>query len=377
MEFKLILKKLNDTLSEEEATIFWEWYNESELHKAYFKKVQGNYHDDNLLIDIEKGWNAIEKKIKPKEVKKTNYLKYVAAASIVLLISITFLIKKENVNEVVDPVITNNTIKIGSDKATLTLEDGTAISLEKGKQYISDNLSSDGEALVYKEPSVATKEIIYNYLTIPRGGQYFVKLSDGTQVWLNSETQLKYPVSFREGASRQVELVYGEAYFDVSHSSEHNGADFKVLHNLQEIQVLGTEFNVKAYKDETSIATTLVKGKVVVSVENQRKVLKPREQFNLNTDTKKSSVSSVDVYSEIAWKNGLFSFKDKTLKDIMKTLSRWYDVEIVFEDKSLEDIHFKGVLNKNQDIEDILKLIQNINFIEAYDIENKTIFLKN
>ncbi|MBU2975098.1 FecR family protein [Zobellia sp. B3R18] len=376
MEFKLILKKLNNTLSDEEAIIFREWYNESDLHREYFIRVKENYQDETFLIDIEKGWNAIDKKINPVAVKKTNYLKYAVAASIVLLISITFLFQKESIEKGVNPVVTNNNINIGTDKATLTLEDGTVVDLEKGQQYISDNLSSDGQELVYKDPSTSTKEIVHNYLTIPRGGQYHVILSDGTEIWLNSESQIKYPVTFANGKTRQVELVYGEAYFDVSPSHENGGSKFKVHTGAQEVEVLGTEFNIKAYNDEDYIYTTLVEGKVAINNDKHKKVLKPKEQAVLDINDNNFVITDVDVFSEIAWKRGLFSFKNKPLKDIMKVLSRWYDTDVVFENKSLEHIEFKGVISKNQNIEEILTLIKNTNFINAYDIKNDTILLK-
>ncbi|MGS0524410.1 FecR family protein [Zobellia nedashkovskayae] len=374
MEFKLILKKLNKTLSEEEATIFSEWYNESELHKSYFMKVQENYHNETFLIDIEKGWKAVEKQIKPAAVKKTSYLNYAVAASIVLLISITFLIKKEKIEEVVNPVITNNNIKIGTDKATLTLEDGAVVALEKGGQYISDNLESNGEELIYKTLNTSKKEIAYNYLTVPRGGQYHIVLSDGTKVWLNSESQLKYPISFTDGKSRQVELVYGEAFFDVSSSSNHKGSHFKVLNQFQEVEVLGTKFNIKAYKNETDVYTYLVEGKVAVNTVNTNEVLAPGEQSNLNRETSEITVRKGNSYRETSWKDGIFSFKHKSLKDIMVVLSRWYDMEVIFKNKELENVTFTGTLYKNQSIEEILTFIQGS--ILTYEINNKTITFK-
>jgi ferric-dicitrate binding protein FerR (iron transport regulator) len=292
------------------------------------------------------------------------------------LVSITFLIKKDKVQEDVPVITNNNTIKIGTDKATLTLEDGTIVSLEKGQQYNSDNLESNGEELVYKVQNTLKHEISYNYLTIPRGGQYHIILSDGTEVWLNSESQIKYPVAFPKGKTRQVELVYGEAYFDVSPSTNHNGTKFKVLTESQEIEVLGTEFNIKAYKDESYIYTTLAEGIVTVDNASRTQILKPSEQAILNKDNKNLTISKVDVNSETAWKKGLFSFKDKSLMDIMKVLSRWYDVDIYFEDESLKDVHFKGVLSKDKNIEEILILIKNTNYINAYEINNSTIIIK-
>ncbi|MFI8606324.1 FecR family protein [Cellulophaga baltica] len=377
MEFKLIIKKLNNTLSEEEASIFQDWYNESNFHRAYFKKVKENYHNEIVLVDIEKGWKEVEQKIKPVAVNKTGYLKYAVAAAIVLLISISFLINNGKDKEVVTPVITNNTIKTGTDKATLTLEDGTLIALEKGEQYISENLESDGEALVYKGSSVTSKEMVYNYLTVPRGGQYHIVLSDGTEVWLNSDSQIKYPVTFIKGETRQIELVYGEAYFDVTPSTANNGSKFKVHTESQEIEVLGTEFNISAYKDEKAIYTTLIEGKVAVINGKANTILSPNQQSIIVKEKNGINVVKADVYSVTSWRKGVFSFDNMPLENIMKVLSRWYDVDVVFLDKTLEDVEFKGVINKDQDIEDILILIKNTNFINDYEIKNKTIILKN
>ncbi|WP_111307543.1 FecR family protein [Confluentibacter sediminis] len=377
MEFKLIIKKLNNTLTNQEEVIFNSWYNESETHRAYFDSVSENYSKDLDIVDVEKGWNAIEKQIKPALNKtKNNYLKYVAvAASLVLLISITFIFNKNDA-QVVEPVIVNNNIKIGADKATLTLETGETIALEKGNTYETQNVTSNGKEIIYHVGEKSKAEIAYNTLTIPRGGKFYMMLSDSTKVWLNSESQLKYPVAFNDGQLRQVELVYGEAYFEVSHSTEHKGSHFKVIHNKQEVEVLGTEFNIKAYKEEKNIYTTLVKGKVEVSFETQSKILKPGEQSNLNPITKVLGIADVNVYDQTSWKEGVFSFKRKTLKEIMQVLSRWYDMEVDFENKDLESIGFNGVVGKEQSIEEILETIKNLGVIKNYEINNKTIMLK-
>lgn len=374
MEFKLIIKKLNNTLLQNEETVFDKWHQESSKHKKYFEWVKKNYKEDNLDIDIEQAWKSLEVKINiPK--KKIQFWKYAVAASIAILISITFFFSK-NPSSISEPTIVNNSIDIGTDKATLTLEDGTYINLEKGQKHVADNFSSNGEEIIYKASSTSNPEIVYNYLTIPRGGQYFIKLSDGTQVWLNSESKLKYPTSFVDGETRNVELVYGEAYFDVSPSTNHNGSKFKVFSGIQQVEVLGTEFNIKAYKDENLIHTTLVEGKVAINTANNHKeILKPNEKSILNKSSKDIFIIEVDVFSETAWKKGLFSFKEKSLKEIMKVLSRWYDVNVVFENKELEDVQFKGVINKNQNIEEILTLIKQTNFINTYDIKNNEIVI--
>lgn len=371
MEFKLIIKKLNNNLSKEEGIIFAKWYNESNQHRHYFKNVKANYQNDPFQVDIEKGWLELERKINPIKLKN-NYWKYAVAASVILLIAASVVFNQLNKDSIVaEPIIVNNNIKSGSDKATLTLEDGSVITLEKGQNYVDDNLNSNGEDLVYKANDVKT-EITYNYLTIPRGGQFHLILSDETEVWLNSETQLKYPVNFIEGETRQVELVYGEAYFDVSPSTEHKGSRFKVFNQSQEVEVLGTEFNIKAYKDELKIFTTLVEGKVSVDGHGKKHYLVPNQQSVLNINNNVIDINKVNVYNEVSWKDGVFIFKNKSLNEIMKVLSRWYDTDFVFEDKEMANITFNGKLYKNQSIEEILNFIN----INNYKINNKIIIFK-
>ncbi|WP_142785363.1 FecR family protein [Changchengzhania lutea] len=374
MEFKLIIKNLKKTLTAEERIIFSKWYNERKAHKNYFDNVKANYQNDIHNINIENGWKAIESKIEASK-QKNNYWKYAIAASVVILISISYVFNKDNA-QVNEPIIVNNTIEIGTDKAILTLEDGSDIMLGKGQDYIAGNLNSNGEELIYNVVSNSKAEIKYNYLTIPRGGQFHVILSDGTEVWLNSESQLKYPVAFNNGETRQVELVYGEAYFDVSSSTDHDGANFKVNTLVQEVEVLGTEFNIKAYKDETNISTTLVEGNVIVNFEGKKQNLVPNQQSNLNINTNTISVKNVDVYNETSWKDGIFSFEEKSLKEIMKVLSRWYDVDIVFKNKTIENEEFMGVLGKDQNLEEILSSIKNFGIIKDFQVKNKKVLLE-
>lgn len=295
-------------------------------------------------INIEEDWEIVKTKIH-LPVKKNNYW-WDAAASVVLglLFSIYSLSDQTTpaipIVETIPVLKKKEVITIGSDKAVLTLENGSNIELEKA--FKTNSINSNGEQLVYNKTNPS--KITYNYLTIPRGGEYFVKLSDGTKVWLNSESQLKFPVAFIEGQTREVTLVYGEAYFAVSPSTSHTGAKFRVVNQEQEVEVLGTEFNLKAYyKDETNIYSTLVEGKVVVSnaVNNSAQNLLPNQQSILNTKNNNVQVSRVDVNAEVSWQNGLFSFKGKILRDIMKVISRWYDVDVVFINKSLESINLK------------------------------------
>lgn len=383
---KLYINKiLDNSISERELNDFSEWLKDPKNQLVLQRYIKDN-HDLNLALlqqDHNAAYQKILERIKlmaPTKVVpfyKRNFFKYAASVLLFLAVGYYFVTKDSSI-ENDDPITTiSNKIPPGSDKATLTLENGLTIDLDSLKQYTNENLLNDGRKLVYNKSNKEVTKINYNYLTVPRKGQYFVELSDGTQVWLNSESQLKYPVKFVKGAPRQVELVYGEAYFDVSPSKDNNGTKFKVLTNGQELEVLGTEFNVKAYNDETFIYTTLVEGKVLVANSANQEILKPDEQSVLDKNGQDFIIAKVDTYSEIAWKRGFFSFKNKSLKDISRVLSRWYDVDFVFIDKATEAIKFKGVLNKNQSIDQILELIKNTNYINNYEINNNTIIIGN
>lgn len=381
---KLILKYLTNSISEKELTKLRDWLGKPKNQKVFKEYINDDFNlnilNDNVDAEAAfiKVWKNVQKETKVIPIYKRNLFKYAVAASVAVLISLTFIFNKDN-NTVEDypmPVIVDNNIETGTDKATLTLADGTKVVLENGQNYIASNISSNGKELIYETPNGPKKEVVYNYLTIPRGGQYYLKLEDGTQVWLNSESQLKYPVNFINGETREVELVYGEAYFDVSPSTSHNGDRFKVLTGEQEIEVLGTEFNVKAYKDEDFIYSTLVEGKVALTTDNAKYVLNPNQQTVLNVNNKKSElVELAYVYDVVSWRKGIFSFREMPLNKIMKVLSRWYDADVLFINKDVEDVPFTGILDKNQSIEEILYAIYNTNNIR-YEIKDKTIIFR-
>ncbi len=383
IENKLV-KYLLNTANIDDLEVLTQWLKDKN-NKQIFK----NYIRTNYAIDInmnefntENAKKEYLQKIRQDKkvvhkLKRYKVLKYAAAA--VLVFGLGYFFRSNILNSPIDttPIIVNtNTIIPGTDKATLTLSDGSQIALEKGTSFQTQNANSNGEEIVYEVEERNSSEVTYNYLTIPRGGQFFVKLSDGTQVWLNSESQLKYPTSFIKGETRQVELVYGEAYFDVSPSSNHQGAKFKVYNAAQEVEVLGTEFNIKAYKGEQNIYTTLVEGQVAVNALNKIKILAPNEQLSLNQAKNTMVSSTVDVYRVISWKEGVFSFKNKPLKDMMEVLSRWYDVKVIFNNESLEVITFNGSLDKKLSIEEILDIIIGSTNNMSYEINNKTILLK-
>ena len=382
IENKLV-KYLMDAANIDDLEVLAKWLKDDQNKQIFDNYIRTNYAMDINTngFDTENAKKEYLRKIRQdkKQIQKLEFYKvFKYAAAAVIVFGLGYFFQQDSFNTPIEetPIIVSTTIEPGTDKATLTLEDGSQLVLEKGESFQTQSANSNGEEIIYDAGKQNSSEVVYNYLTIPRGRQFHVVLSDGTEVWLNSESQLKYPVAFIEGETRQVELVYGEAYFDVSPSTEHNGAKFKVVNQAQEVEVLGTEFNVKAYKDEVYIYTTLVEGKVAVNFDSKTQDLLPSEQSNYNPITKDLVITEVDVYNEISWKDGVFSFERKPLKEIMKVLSRWYDMEVVFENKSLEDVRFFGVLGKDQKIEEILETIKKFNIIEEYEIKAKTIILK-
>ena len=382
---KLLIKRKLKVLTDSEKLELQDFNKKNSFVKEIKIKKLVDKIDSYSEIDTEKAWEILEAKYQGKNKKpvffisKKPWIKYAAAATVISFLAITFFFKHKifNKSDEIPAVIAKNDVKNGrpgTDKATLTLADGSKIALEKGTPVQTQNANSNGEELIY-ESSKNTSRLVYNYLTIPRGGQFVIKLSDGTKVWLNSASQLKFPVAFIEGEPRDVELVYGEAYFEVSPSTAHKGAHFQVYNKKQKVEVVGTEFNIKAYNDESNIYTTLVNGKVNVETGNKKLRLVPNQQLNLDLKNNTSTIKTVDTYNEISWKDGVFSFKGKPLKEIMKVISRWYDVDVVFVNKNLETVQFKGSLDKKQSLQEILSIMKSTT-IESYEIKEKTLIIK-
>jgi len=324
-----------------------------EIQKKRRKKLKQS-------INVKNDWKLVRQKI-DKPVYKFQYWKYaIAAAVAIILISLPFVIQESKtkilpaITKIEEPVVP------GEDKAILTLDDGNQIVLEKGKEYSNININSNGENIVYQKAKTSKKEpLVYNYLTIPRGGQFFVELSDGTKVWLNSESRLKYPVTFRKNETRQVELVYGEAYFEASHHTHHDGTKFTVITKNQKVEVLGTEFNVKAYSDDKNIYTTLITGKVNVSNGSTlSKNIIPGEQSIINIENQSLQITKVDTALETAWKKGLFIFNKQSLENMMKVLSRWYNIEVVYNNNEKKNLKFSGILKRSDTINELLNTIE-------------------
>ncbi len=251
----------------------------------------------------------------------------------------------------------------GSNKAYLTMSNGTVITLNgarNGKLLAQSgtqvNKVKDG-LLEYNgqksgNPAAAADENAYNTMNVPRGGQYQLILSDGTKVWLNSASSLKYPVSFN-GRERIVELT-GEAYFEVV---KNDAQPFKVRVNGITVQDLGTHFNVMGYSDEKEVKTTLLEGAVKLVNNGHEAFLKPGEQGMLNSQHNGFNVRDVDVDDVVAWKNGFFAFNNEDIQTIMRRISRWYDVDVVFP-AQFKRKNFGGTISRFKDVDEVLNALE-------------------
>ena len=250
----------------------------------------------------------------------------------------------------------------GSNKAILVLADGQKISLsdihngDVAKEAgLSITKTADGQ-LVYNilddKSGGAAKEDTFNTIETPKGGVWQIKLPDGSSVWLNAASSLTYPLSFAKGKKRIVELK-GEAYFEVSKDKDH---PFVVKTAKQEVEVLGTSFNINSYADESEVKTTLLEGSVKVMpylAGQQPDVLKPGEQAILNE--RSMNIKEVDAEESIDWKNGYFMFNNERQENIMRKIARWYNVQIEYADPSAKEVMYYGSISRFENVSKVLR----------------------
>ena len=296
-------------------------------------------------------------------------LMWPAAAAVIIIIIATALLLKEKQPELRrQPVAIHKTDSVppiapGGDKAYLTMANGTVVDL---------NDAGNGDITVFngvqvsklKEGVIAYRKVndagqtlaasaqAYNSITTPRGGQYQVILSDGTKVWLNAASVLKYPAAFT-AKERTVELS-GEAYFEVARNSK---SPFKVQVKGTTVHVLGTHFNINAYNDEKEVKTTLLEGSVKLTSKKREVLLKPGEQGIVSASSTDFDVERVDLDGVVAWKNGFFVFNNEDIYTIMKRISRWYDVDVAFAD-DFKNKNFGGTVSRFNDVSLVLRALE-------------------
>lgn len=377
----ILLKYFNGEATIEEVDFLEEWISDNQQEyidavKIYFSTIESKQH-----IDTDLAYQKFIEKInevevvpitKPKPVYKI--LKY-AAVFIGVLIS-SFLLYQNIYKQ--DLGLSETNAK-DYDRATLVLADGTEVVLE---EHQNEEIKTDAgvkivnNAKVLKYTMVANSvntdpsKVTYNTLHVPNGGIYQIELPDGSKVWLNSATSLKFPTQF-VGTQRVVSMD-GEAYFEIQKDKK---KPFIVKTETAAVTVLGTHFNVNSYSEDDFFATTLVEGSVQLRASNQggsTMILKPGQKGSLVKGNNSSiDVKEVDVYQEMAWKDGKFFFEKEKLGTIIVKLSRWYNVDFMFENQSVANYTFTGVAKKDQPVEYLLDIISKTSDVR-YEIVKKT-----
>ena len=304
------------------------------------------------------------------------------AAAVAVIISVGFFVWKNAAQEparedIIAKTVTTDILP-GSNKATLTLGDGHTIILDRAA---NGSLAAQGNTRIIKlnegslsytinsgdQPTAAT---LYNTINTPRGGQYQVILPDGSKVWLNAASSLRFPTQFT-GGSRTVEVT-GEAYFEIAKNKD---LPFIVNVNNAAIKVLGTHFNVMAYNDEELLKTTLLEGSVEFINASTHQVMKPGEQMQLSKIGRAQLITGVDTGAVIAWKEGVFHFEKASMETVMRQLARWYDVEVIYERKTSADDLFYADIPRNNKLSDVLKALKIAGGIQ-FELEGKTIIVR-
>lgn len=384
----LIRKYLNGTSTPDDKSRLDEWYhsfddsegeltvnetgNDPELSGRLRNRILDSIHqnDDRRATKKRRRWDAP------------------AAAVILILISFGayfMFLRNSPEQEIVRTVSSShetkpkNDIKPGGNKAMLTLADGSVVVLDSASNGI---ISRQGDIKVQKlrngllaytingKNVTRNVESLFNTISTPRGGQYQVTLSDGTKVWLNAASSIRFPVVFT-ASERKVEIT-GEAYFEVAKNKER---PFKVKAISSEIEVLGTHFNVNAYKDEATIKTTLLEGKVKVSVPNSvenAEFLLPGQQAGITKNGKINIKNHVDTEEAVAWMKGYFQFKSTDLKVILRQISRWYDVDVEYHGNI--NLHFTGLLTRNENVSKVFEKLALTGGVH-FEIEGKRVIV--
>ncbi|SEN01273.1 FecR family protein [bacterium A37T11] len=363
----LLEQYLGGSATEAERDELLAWYH-SFNHEEVAWPAEGPEEEAAVFRRLQQ--NILDK-TRPVIQKKPHRLIWLTSAAALFIVSLATSLYFYRSGAIVNrkSTIVNQAIIPGYNQATLTLADGTKLALDSAQSGIIVNdenikynngeiiknvmLSEDGG----KEASGAETSLPTSLtLTTPKGGQYQIILSDGTKVWLNAASTLKYPSRFTED-KREV-FLEGEAFFQIA---DVKGKPFKVKTPKQEVLVLATSFNLSAYSNETSEKTTLVEGKVQVRSENVKRktynlqLLKPKQQAVVKGDS--LTISTVNVDNETAWRNGRFDFNHKNLEQALRELSRWYNFEVIYEGKA-PDIEFFGDLLRNSQIKTVLNLLE-------------------
>ncbi len=368
---------LEGRVSPEEAEALIDWLSQDEqspeakaLVLEQLRQVVGQDRvNEELRIRLEARLPAILGKEEPLPLVRPSrllWIRYSSVAAVLLLIGAgiyLFPTRRPVPSVIAKAAPVKNDIAPGKQGAILTLADGHTVVLDSlGNGLVASQggtkvVLNNGQ-LAYNTEGAAAAEPAYNTMTTPKGRQFQVTLPDGTKVWLNAASSLRYPTVFT-GRERTVEVT-GEAYFEVAPMRSGNGDRmpfFVKINDATQVQVLGTHFNINAYKDETTVNTTLLEGSVRIVSGGEKAVLRPGQQAQTGLSAQINIVADANVEKVMAWKNGVFDFQDATLEEVMRQLQRWYNIDVVYE-KGIPKLEFIGKMGRDLSLAEVLGGLQ-------------------
>lgn len=370
-----IVMYLQGRLNEEDRIKLQSWRSASLENEALFQQLcseplwrQGI--KEMASYDEEKGWEEVLEKSRAKKGRSLWKKWYGVAAAILVLLG-TGMLAWWSMPKSVDVPVTaevKNVVRLNVATGRSFLLDSVR-HIETGRTMMKNT----GKQLVVKPITTEKKEIEWNTIEVPRGTEYSLMLSDGTEIYLNAETILRFPDQFREEGNREV-WIKGEAYFKVARDAGH---PFVVHTGSASVQVLGTVFNVMAYENMPELQVTLISGKVEVEANTGRQtvVLVPGEQAVYNKQQKTLCGKTVDVSYYTAWHEGMFAFRETPLSQVMETLSRWYDFEVFFQNQQARDFVYTGKIKRHATLKEVLENFRQMGEFD-FVISGKTVIIK-
>ena len=387
----LICKQAIGTITEEEQLILSEWRKQNEHNEAAYQRLmdtdrQALEFRRSQMTDYHRPLEDMKRRLfgenagavqgsRPQATSSwlhgsgSKYMYLAAAALLFLVGSVFFYRAYQNMEQAATQAqVAQADIQPGRTQAVLTLDNGKTVELGADQTI---NL----KAIAQAQKSADGEQTAPNTLSTPRGGEFKITLEDGTEVWLNAETTLRYPETF-DGDERRVE-VSGEAYFKVAKNAE---KPFYVVSGGQEVRVLGTEFNVHAYNDEPAIFTTLVEGSIAlkpVSGNGSELMLTPGSQSVFTRSDASARVRKVDTDVVTSWRSGVFVFENQNLEQIMRTLSRWYNFEYEFADTKVAQTEFMGSIPRYGSFNEVIDIFQKMGGIRLVQHGSKVVISAN
>lgn len=377
---KQLLKYLQGNCTKNEIERIESWL-EKPTNKEFFEKFKDSTASNIITkqsIDLSKARTAINKEFNAKRKIKTNRYLWLSAASILIFFAISsmFIVNSYKTDNAITSIAHTVNINPGKNKAILRTSEGKKIIIKNGlplkdiKEKDGTTITMKDNSLTYRKNTNSSSKIAYNTIEVPRNGEFSFVMSDGTKVWLNSDTKLRYPVAFR-GKERKVYLE-GEAFFDVT---KNKNKPFIVKTGDSHVKVLGTTFNVRNYENEDRV-TTLVEGKVEINdCCNNRRIITPGQQATIKDNG--IEVRNVETIYYTAWIDGFFIYKDTKLDLILKQLSRWYNFEYFYQNKDIANETFTARLKKYEGVDKIFNILEQTGKVKFRQRGKSVIIMNN